>query len=257
MEHAQNTIIILVITVLFFGNMSCSDSKVRELKDQLRKKDTEYTRLKNDFLSTQELNDKQYEELIAIQKDLSMLDSLSFIFRTDIEGRKRTSYTMEEEINNLIGKIKEDIKQKNEIISNQSKAESKLRVFIKLLTEQLDVKEKEINRLKRMVNMQNGQISNLGNQLEQLESREKELNNQIVELETTKRLLEKDLRQTEAKAYYDIAVALENAASSIPVLKGIFINSTKKDEVLNTKAYLNRQAQSYYKKASDLGYKTY
>jgi chromosome segregation ATPase len=253
MEHAKNAIVIMVISVSFLC-ISCTESKVKELQIQLQQKDEEYLRLKNDFSNSQDLNDKQFKDLSTIQEQLWKLDSLSYSFRIVKEGHGINSSTMQEEIETLISKIKEDIRQKKEDIYSLTKEEDKLRTFIESLSAQLDLKEQEINRLKDIVHEQSGQILDLGNKVGWLERRERELNEQIIDLETNKRILEKTMKETEAKTYYNIAVALENAESGIPVLNGIFINSAKKDEVIKTKANLKKQAEFYYKKSSELGY---
>ena len=102
MENAKNPIIAILIVFLFFGIVSCSGSKVKELGNQLKQKENDYMNLKNDFQKTQESNDKQYDELISIQSELAKLDSLSHLYRGTINRRESKSLTMKEEIDSLI-----------------------------------------------------------------------------------------------------------------------------------------------------------
>lgn len=260
MEHAKNAIGVMLIWLLFLSNISCSDSKVSELKQQLQQKDEEYLRLKNDFKSTQELNDKQYEELIYIQKEMAKLDSLSLTFRYNVEHRQKTSYTMQDEIDALLTKIKDDIKQKNEIIGKQSKTENKLRILLATLTTQLEAKENEINQLKNVVNKQGETISIQNTKIGELENSKAILSQQIEELEikkkeleTKKRELETNMRLLQGEAFYNIGIALENAESNIPELSGLFISGAKKEEVMKTKDELRQQFREFYQKSARFG----
>ena len=205
MGNAKTVMMAIVIASLFL-NISCSNTKVKELEHQLLQKDNDYLNLKNDFKKTQESNDKQYDELISIQSELAKLDSLSHLYRGTIIRRESKSLTMKEEIDSLISKIKDDIQKKDVEIQNHSKTENKLRVVIKSLTDQLNVKEQEINELKGIVSSQRGQISNLGGQLERLEGRERELSQQIIELESKKRELEDNMRLIQGEAYYNLTL---------------------------------------------------
>lgn len=254
MEHAKNTIGLLLLIILFLSNMSCSDSKIRVLEQQLQQKDEEYSRLNDDFQSVQELNDKQYEELITIQKELSKLDSLSFTFRTFVERRERASYTMQEEIDSLISKIKDDIKQKNELIGNQSKTEMKLRILLETITTQLETKENEINQLKKVVKEQGKTISIQNNKIDELENSKANLSQQVRDLERKRKDLEADMQFIQGESYYNIGIALENAAANIPELSGIFVSGAKKDEVIKTKAELIRRSREFFQKSASFGY---
>jgi len=246
--------------LLLIFNVSCSDSKVSELKQQLQRKNEDYKRLEKDFQSNQELNEVQYESLISIQRELAKLDSLSFTFRIKVEGRETTSYTMQQEIDTLISKIKNEIKLKDETIRQQSKTESKLRIVLETLTTQLGTKENEINRLKGVVGEQGKTISKQNNKIDELENSQTVLSKQINELETKKRDLESNMRYLESNmqrirgdAYFDIGIAIENAGSNIPELSGIFISGAKKDEVLRIKNELMQQAKEAFQKSANFG----
>lgn len=255
MEHAKDSIIRIFILLVVIGNFSCSNSKVNELRQQLQQKEQEYTRLNDDFQSAQELNDKQYGELITIQKELTKLDSLSLTLRYNVEQGRGSSYTIQEEIDVLISRIKDEIKTKNAILREQTNTEKKLRIFIETLTIQLDNKVNEINQLKADIKERDHIILVQSSKIDGLEISKSNLEKQIDNLELQKKRLSQEMQYIKGEAYYNIGVSLENAASNIPELTGIFISGAKKDEVVKTKNELRRQSRLYYKEAANLGYK--
>jgi uncharacterized protein YoxC len=132
-----------------------------------------------------------------------------------------------------------DLNQKIDNINNKNNS------TLNSLTKQLETKENKINQLKEVINNKVEKINELKNSLINLQQKIDELGKKNSESESSIQLIQ-------AEAYYNIGIALEEAASSIPEMRALFKHG-KKEKVNKTKEELRQQAMENYIIAANLG----